>query len=321
MLRKYPNFFPSLTEALKLSEKKITIDRSELPMKFLSNMVFWQVITCPNGMGKTYNLKIIRKFFDIEENDKDNYFDSAINKHLLCTRDQNNYPVVTISFEHFQGDTFDQFYLQFKSLMIELFEKHLAFAYKRFEHTSNIDIQDELIDLKKYKESCAKDPNEYAIGLALHILCRGLYYLYKQSVILLIDDLDLPKFINKDPKINEFISDWLLGFNNDFIERCMITQAQHDPLRFPKKPTFCFNMLKDKYKFDYGFSKNEVITMLGSLATEEILKPLEAPELPGRRYHPAKVLSYVSSQSVTWHITPEFEKYFEPVRFHRMRSI
>lgn len=322
MLRNNFTFFSSLMESSRLSEKRLQVDRSGFIVNFIKSMGLKnKVVTCPSGMGKTYNLGIIEKFFGLES--EVNYFaDAEISRdRKLCEKYQNKFPVITISFAHFQGETFDHFYRQFKEMLIALIEKHLMFLRKRFQHATDDAIQEKLRELMDWKEALAKQLTETDAQWMLHTLSRVLYCLHnKQRVILLIDDVDLPKFTNKDPKINEFISGFLVGsLQNKYIQTALITQTKHDESRFLYVNICGFNMFKNHYKFDYGFSKTEVNKMLGNTLTDEIMAQLEIPELPGR-YHPARTLKYLSTQTVTWHIPADFKEQVEIDASHQIKE-
>eukprot|EP00833_Pecoramyces_ruminatium_P016642 jgi/Orpsp1_1/1190674/evm.model.d7180000080441.1 len=172
------------------------IDKSLLIKDFLEEKSKTVCVTRPSGYGKTVNLTMLNKFFEmnyennkISENRK--YFENLnIAKEVkdgesYIDRYQGQYPVVFLNFEKFRiKNSYKETIENFRKFIVNLYNKY----YK-------INIENLTIGEKKYWKNFFEDiPNvdEDDIINSISFLFYFLKKLLKKEIILLIDNYDSP---------------------------------------------------------------------------------------------------------------------------------
>ena len=142
------------------------------------------LITRPRRFGKTLGMSMLENFFDIRKNSKKLFEGLEIAKHqTLCDEWMNQYPTIFVSFRQVDGLDFTGAYDMLTWVISELYKKHLYLLGSDRINECDKEIARQLIrgnaSLKDTKGS-------------LMLLTRLLQQYYGKSVILLIDEYDVP---------------------------------------------------------------------------------------------------------------------------------
>ena len=161
------------------------IDKSGLIEELLSRTgTKVTLITRPRRFGKTLGMSMLENFFDIRKNSKKLFEGLEIAKHqMLCDEWMNQYPTIFVSFRQVDGLDFTGAYDMLTWVISELYKKHLYLLESDRINECDKEIARQLIrgnaSLKDTKGS-------------LMLLTRLLQQYYGKSVILLIDEYDVP---------------------------------------------------------------------------------------------------------------------------------
>ena len=142
------------------------------------------LITRPRRFGKTLGMSMLENFFDIRKNSQKLFEGLEIAKHqTLCDEWMNQYPTIFVSFRQVDGLDFTGAYDMLTWVISELYKKHLYLLESDRINECDKEIARQLIrgnaSLKDTKGS-------------LLLLTRLLEQYYGKSVILLIDEYDVP---------------------------------------------------------------------------------------------------------------------------------
>ena len=161
------------------------IDKSGLIKELLDSTgteVTW--ITRPRRFGKTLGMSMLENFFDIRKDSQKLFEGLEIAKNqTLCDEWMNQYPTIFVSFRQVDGLDFTGAYDMLTWVISELYKKHLYLLESDRINECDKEIARQLIrgnaSLKDTKGS-------------LMLLTRLLQQYYGKSVILLIDEYDVP---------------------------------------------------------------------------------------------------------------------------------
>lgn len=142
------------------------------------------LITRPRRFGKTMIMSMLAHFFDIREKSSRLFEGLKISENReLCEKWMNQYPVLQASFKDIDGLDFSVAYKRLQGQLADLFMKH---DYLLESDTVNETDKKIFIQIKEEKA------NEGQISRSLCILMRMLQAHYGKSVILLLDEYDVP---------------------------------------------------------------------------------------------------------------------------------
>ena len=142
------------------------------------------LITRPRRFGKTLGMSMLENFFDIRKDSRKLFEGLEIAKNrTLCDEWMNQYPTIFVSFRQVDGLDFTGAYDMLTWVISELYKKHLYLLESERIDECDKEIARQLIrgnaSLKDTKGS-------------LLLLTRLLQQYYGKSVILLIDEYDVP---------------------------------------------------------------------------------------------------------------------------------
>ena len=295
------------------------VDKTKIIENLINQKDQVTLITRPRRFGKTLTMSILKNFFSIDYQNlnaptkkaeklfKDFYISQ--NK-ALCEKYMGQFPVISLSFNTIDGNSFKSQEGLMKAIFIELYEKfyfimqdlnHLAENFiqinqnlsKEHKSRSNDDqnknsqvLENETIeqftqhikeDFLKYID--AKTPIE-EFKLALHNLIKYVSIYFNQKVILLIDEYDVP--LNKAlihgyyAEMLEFIQP-VMGVikDNPYVYRSIITgclRIAHESI-FTGANNFHHYGIKDVfYSTDLGFTKEETFELLKYYKQEQSIE-------------------------------------------------
>lgn len=158
------------------------VDKSDFIKSCFKSKV--TLFTRPKQFGKTLNLSMLNYFFSIKEKDNAYLFnDLKISKDKDMMKHQNQYLTIFITLKDMKNDNFEKQLSTFSTLIKDIIDSNLELLSSERIN----EINKEMLN-KYYKET--KD--EVDLQNSLKFICKCLKQHYRQNVIILIDDYDVP---------------------------------------------------------------------------------------------------------------------------------
>ena len=142
------------------------------------------LITRPRRFGKTMGMSMLANFFDIRKDSKAMFAGLQISKNAaLCKEWMNQWPVVFLSFKNIDGDKFSLAYQQM------VYEIGLLYdSYSELLTSNKLSEDDKTLFLQLKRRTA----NEIDVLRSIQFLLSLLYKHYGKTVILLLDEYDVP---------------------------------------------------------------------------------------------------------------------------------
>ena len=142
------------------------------------------LITRPRRFGKTMGMSMLANFFDIRKDSKAMFAGLQISKNAaLCKEWMNQWPVVFLSFKNIDGDKFSLAYQQM------VYEIGLLYdSYSELLSSNKLSEDDKALFLQLKRRTA----NEIDVLRSIQFLLSLLYKHYGKTVILLLDEYDVP---------------------------------------------------------------------------------------------------------------------------------
>lgn len=250
------------------------VDKTVLIQEFLESDIDVTLITRPRRFGKTLNMSMLAEFLDYRKNSKDIFSGTKISQTEYIY-EQNQHPVVFLSFLNAKGDTEEELLMRIYDVIQTEYERH-------WDVLNNQELPD-------YRRQKAKNiymslrPAKSAIEvkdtvvMAITELCQILKEYYGKSVYLLIDEYDTP-FISANSggyygQVRNFLS-IMFGSalkGNTSLEKALLTGIQ----RVAKENIFsglnniAVCTVKDpEYAEYFGFTASETRELLNYYGLE-----------------------------------------------------
>lgn len=228
------------------------------------------LITRPRRFGKSLGMSMLAHFFDIREDSRKLFAGLKISENKeLCEQWMNQYPVVLVSLKSVDGLNFDSAYAQVSYVMAELYKKYLDFMDSEKINS---------FDKELFSEIAAGKASPEAIKNSLYKLTQLLSIYYGKSVILLIDEYDVPVAKANANGYYEQMLDMIRGIlstalkDNTFLNFSVVTGC----LRITKESiftglnNFTTDTISDRrYEEYFGFTHDEVKALLRDTELEE----------------------------------------------------
>lgn len=142
------------------------------------------LITRPRRFGKTLGMSMLANFFDIEKNSKEVFAGLEISENKeLCETWMNQWPIVFLTFKDVDGLNFRSAYEQLVFQISELYKK-----YHYLLDCAAIDEDDKAM----FRKLKAREADETLVTRSISLLMRMLETYYGKTVILLMDEYDVP---------------------------------------------------------------------------------------------------------------------------------
>ena len=238
------------------------IDKSYLIKELLENWAKVTLFTRPRRFGKSLNMSMLKKFFDINGN-------KEIFKHLkiaqetrLCEEYMGKYPVISVSLKGINAQTYEK--------AIEMTVQLIKGEARRFQYLLESSRLTEY-DKKAYTALLETDVDEGTLCSSLKVLSELLEKHYGKKVIILIDEYDVPlaKALERE------YYDQMVIFIRNLFEYALKT---NDSLKFAVL-TGCMRISKEsiftglnnfkiyavddvRYDEEFGFTNEEVKKLL-----------------------------------------------------------
>ena len=142
------------------------------------------LVTRPRRFGKTMGMSMLANFFDIRKDSKAMFAGLEISKNAaLCKEWMNQWPVVFLSFKNIDGDKFSLAYQQM------VYEIGLLYdSYSELLTSNKLSEDDKALFLQLKRRTA----NEIDVLRSIQFLLSLLYKHYGKTVILLLDEYDVP---------------------------------------------------------------------------------------------------------------------------------
>lgn len=288
------------------------IDKTGLIENLLeNNFSKGTLITRPRRFGKTLAMCMLADFFDIRKESRALFDGLYISKKdVLCKNWMNQYPVIFLTLKNIDGLSFSSAYGMLTLEVADLFKQH---AY--LLDSERMDSSDKAI-FKRIKDNNA---SESEIKKSLAFLTRVMALYYEKTVIVLLDEYDVP-VAKADAKgyyeqMLEVVGT-MLGTvlkDNESLKFAVITGC----LRITKESIFTGtnNFITDtisdnRYNEFFGFTQREVKKILQDTGCEQYADKIQK-WYDGYRfgdmdiYCPWDVLNYIQKVKSTGIAEPE----------------
>ncbi|WP_341748761.1 AAA family ATPase [Candidatus Tisiphia endosymbiont of Sialis lutaria] len=282
----------------------VFVDKSLMIQELLEDNGKVILITRPRRWGKSLNMNMLQKFFEIEvdkrgtplpEEDRVNRIlftggeinlgikgkrtlePLKINGNEYAMTQQGQFPVILLNLKDVKGSSYQEIELGIKDQIIELFASHHYLNHHVTEDTGLLNnAQKE--KLRRYFDG-KLERND--LKDSLRVLSEVLYKHFGQKVYILIDEYDTPinssyiKFGNKPEEFEQVLEMFRGMFGsslktNPYLEKGVITGI----LRVAKANLFSdlnnvreYTLLDEKFAKFYGFTQAEVDELLTKVPT------------------------------------------------------
>ena len=225
------------------------------------------LFTRPRRFGKTLTMSMMESFFDIRRDSREVFEGLHILKNHpeFCSEWMNQYPVLFLSLKDVEGRSFELAFEKLKKVISELCKKHAFLA-----ESPEVDPFDAAI----FQSLRGQTGDEVEVQNSLKTIMRMMKAVYGKSVILLLDEYDVPLAKAEQTKNKEFyrqMLDVIRGLlsismkTNEYLKFAVVTGC----LRISKESIFtgvnnfaCYSVLSLKFSKYFGFTRDEVADML-----------------------------------------------------------
>ncbi|OZG31799.1 AAA family ATPase [Rickettsia endosymbiont of Culicoides newsteadi] len=290
-----------------LINSDVFVDKSLMVKELLEDSGKVILITRPRRWGKSLNMNMLHKFFEIEvdergkplpEEDRVNsklFIGGEVDLGLVTGRKkllkklkiaqhsdvisehQGQFPVISINFKDVKGSNYQEIENGIKNQVTNLFTNH---RYLKRYITTDENLLDEAQKEKLNRYFTGKLDKE-DLKDSLRVLSEVLYKHFGQKVYILIDEYDTPinssyiKFGNKPEEFEQVLEMFRGMFGsslktNPYLEKGVITGI----LRVAKANLFSdlnnvseYSLLDEEFSKFYGFTQAEVDELLAKVPT------------------------------------------------------
>ncbi|XP_065204899.1 uncharacterized protein LOC135834853 [Planococcus citri] len=281
----------------------IVIDRSLLILEFLEEYSQTFLITRPRQFGKSINLDMLRRFFELELDPKGFPFSrqNKVNYRFFCggsvmnlkrekkslgpmkvcylesvMMEQGYYPTITINFHNVSGYDYDHVV---NTLWYEVFKSHYYLRdYCTMNLTDGVEDTDKERIWRYFYDEQFRKAN---IKMSLYFLTKILYQRFKRKVFVFIDEYDTPLlFTHLDfrennrtqdlPRVHELMHDLFENafVNNPFLRTAVITGTLvvRNAYIFDNFTNFHhYSILDERFAGYFGLTQTEIREMLNKI--------------------------------------------------------
>ncbi len=288
-----------------LFNSDVFVDKSLMIKELLEDSGDVILITRPRRWGKSLNMNMLQKFFEIEVNDTgvplpegekinnklfiggtvDLGFDETkelkplkISSIANAIKRQGKYPVISINFKDVKGSNYQEIESGIRNQIIQLFANHYYLKRYLRQDIGLLDSAQKAKLERYFTEELTKEDLKYS----LKFLSELLFMHFGQKVYILIDEYDTPinsSYIKFGDKSEEFerVVELFRGMfgsalkTNPYLEKGVITGI----LRVAKANLFSdlnnvseYTLLDEDFSKFYGFTQTEVDELLKKVPTK-----------------------------------------------------
>ncbi|MCD8285637.1 MAG: ATP-binding protein [Clostridia bacterium] len=251
-----------------LSDNQYIIDKSLLIKTVIDKKYIVTLFTRPRRFGKSFNLSMLRTFFEKTDDDTSVYF--CDKKIWQCgekyTKEQGKYPVIYLDFKDIEAKSWKETFSDLKDQIED--------AYLAHPELLTSDKVDPIKDLPFYKSIIYHTAKADAYKRSLYRLSRMLKAHYKVPPVIIIDEYDTPIQAGYDngyyDKIISFMTTFLsktLKGNESNLKYAFITgvmRVAQESIFSGLNSIYSSNVLKanDDYGEFFGFTPDETNDIL-----------------------------------------------------------
>ena len=235
------------------------------------------LITRPRRFGKTLGMNMLANFFDIRKNSKALFEGLEVSKDLaLCEQWRNQYPTLFLSFKDVDGLCFENAFALLKSTFSQFCDAH-----PELENSERVTERQKEIFLRLREDKASFSDVQGALSVLIHMMRAH----YGKSVVLLLDEYDVPL---AKASANGYYKEML-----EIIKTMMSTALKDNPalqlavvtgcLRIAKESIFTGtnNFVSDTIASSrlneyFGFTQEEVDQLLQDTGLTDHAKDLKA---------------------------------------------
>ncbi|OZG31458.1 AAA family ATPase [Rickettsia endosymbiont of Culicoides newsteadi] len=283
-----------------LLNSDVFVDKSLLVKDIIEDSGDVILITRPRRWGKSLNMDMLRKFFEIEVDEKgvplppkqkinnklflggiiDLGFKGKktlkplkINSNEYAMAQQCQFPVISINFKDVKGSSYQEIESGIRINVKNAYDHH-----KYLESSDKISVEEQ----KNFQDYLIGKVELAQLKISLSFLSKLLFKHFDQKVYILIDEYDTPinssyiKFGDKSKEFEQVLEIFRGMFgstlkSNPYLEKGVITGI----LRIAKANLFSdlnnvseYTLLDDDFSKFYGFTQTEIDELLTKVPTE-----------------------------------------------------
>ena len=243
-----------------INENYYYVDKTLLIKELLDNKGEVNLFTRPRRFGKTLNISMLQYFFEKTEEDNSYLFNGLkiMNESKKYLDYMGKYPVINLSLKSAKQPTFEMSYKKIREAIADEFKRYSEVL------NGNVLFEDEKEDFTNIMLQKA-DLSTYNTSLKLLSKCLKRYY--KENVIILIDEYDVPL----ENSFFEGFYDEMVKFLRSLFESALKTNPSLEfavitgCLRISKESIFTgmnnleiVSILNKSYEEYFGFTNAEI---------------------------------------------------------------
>ena len=243
-----------------IDENYYYVDKTLLIKELLDNKGEVNLFTRPRRFGKTLNMSMLQYFFEKTEEDNSYLFNGLkiMNESKEYLNYMGKYPVINLSLKSAKQPTFEMSYKKIREAIADEFKRYSEVL------NGNVLFEDEKEDFTNIMLQKA-DLSTYNTSLKLLSKCLKRYY--KENVIILIDEYDVPL----ENAFFEGFYDEMVKFLRSLFESALKTNPSLEfavitgCLRISKESIFTgmnnleiVSILNKSYEEYFGFTNAEI---------------------------------------------------------------
>ena len=281
------------------------IDKTMYIKDIIDNESRVLLVTRPRRFGKTLNMSMLRYYFDIKQKDSKELFKGLkiLEQEDKYTSKLGAYPVIYLTLKDAGLMNYEMMIMQLKTIMMELF----------YEHRELLDgeiAEGERVIFNKILSASATDVD---LLNSLKMLSKLMNQYYKKSVILLIDEYDVPlqnAYVEGyyDEAVKFFKTFFGTTFkDNPYLEKTVLTGVS----RVAKESIFSgannfkvYTVLDNEFADDFGITEEEMDKVIKDFNIEEEKEEIKKwydgykiGEVEGI-YNPWSILNYLTDKKL-----------------------
>ena len=285
--------------------KNYFIDKSMYIKDIINNQSRVILITRPRRFGKTLNMSMLRYYFDRDVKDAKELFEGLkiMEQGEEYTSKLGVYPCIYLTMKDLNVSSFEYMLMQLKTAMMEIyFEKRYL-------------LEDEIPEGERntYNRMLAANVNEMELLNSVKLLSKLLYKHYGKTVMLFIDEYDVPIQSAYVKGYYDKAIEFLKSFygttfkDNPYLEKTVLTGVS----RVAKESIFSgannfdvYTVLNEEFADDFGITNEEMDKVIEDFKVEnekeEIKRWYDGYRIGNTEgiYNPWSVLNYLAKKEL-----------------------
>ena len=263
------------------------------------------LVTRPRRFGKTLNMSMLRYYFDIKQKDSKELFKGLkiLEQEEKYTSKLGYYPVIYLTLKDAGLMNYEMMIMQLKTIMMELF----------YEHKELLDGKIAEGERAIFNKILSANATDVDLLNSLKMLSKLMNQYYKKSVILLIDEYDVPlqnAYVEGyyDEAVKFFKTFFGTTFkDNPYLEKTVLTGVS----RVAKESIFSgannfkvYTVLDNEFADDFGITEEEMDKIIKDFniqeEKEEIKKWYDGYTIGNVEgiYNPWSILNYLTDRKL-----------------------